>query len=246
MGTTGNKRIATANDPMGQAIYDYYHTGKAGKLRVMSSMFYEDEIPVPTLFRSFNDMPVQEQKAIELCRGRVLDVGAGSGCHSVVLRERGFDVVAIDISQLSVDVMTERGLNAMNVNYFDETFVEKFDTLLFAMNGIGIVGKVERLDLFFRAARRLLAPGGQLLLDSSDISYVFTDDDGSMDIDLAAGYYGEIDYKMRYKNISGEPFDWLYIDFDTLSMYAEEHGFRCEKCVDGEHYDYLARLVLNE
>lgn len=246
MGTTGNKRIATANDPMGQAIYDYYHTGKAGKLRVMSSMFYEDEIPVPTLFRSFNDMPVQEQKAIELCRGRVLDVGAGSGCHSVVLRERGFDVVAIDISQLSVDVMTERGLNAMNVNYFDETFVEKFDTLLFAMNGIGIVGKVERLDLFFRAARRLLAPGGQLLLDSSDISYVFTDDDGSMDIDLAAGYYGEIDYKMRYKNINGEPFDWLYIDFDTLSMYAEEHGFRCEKCVDGEHYDYLARLVLND
>ena len=245
MGTTGNKRIATANDPMGQAIYDYYHTGKAGKLRVMSSMFYEDEIPVPTLFRSFNDMPVQEQKAIELCRGRVLDVGAGSGCHSVVLKERGFDVVAIDISQLSVDVMTERGLNAMNVNYFDETFVEKFDTLLFA-NGIGIVGKVERLDLFFRAARRLLAPGGQLLLDSSDISYVFTDDDGSMDIDLAAGYYGEIDYKMRYKNINGEPFDWLYIDFDTLSMYAEEHGFRCEKCVDGEHYDYLARLVLND
>lgn len=246
MGTTGNKRIATANDPMGRAIYDYYHTGKAGKLRVMSSMFYEDEIPVPTLFRSFNDMPVQEQKAIELCRGRVLDVVAGSGCHSVVLRERGFDVVAIDISQLSVDVMTERGLNAMNVNYFDETFVEKFDTLLFAMNGIGIVGKVERLDLFFRAARRLLAPGGQLLLDSSDISYVFTDDDGSMDIDLTAGYYGEIDYKMRYKNINGEPFDWLYIDFDTLSMYAEEHGFRCEKCVDGEHYDYLARLVLND
>ena len=244
MGTTGNKRIATANDPMGQAIYDYYHTGKAGKLRVMSSMFYEDEIPVPTLFRSFNDMPMQEQKAIELCRGRVLDVGAGSGCHSVVLKERGFDVVAIDISQLSVDVMMERGLNAMNVNYFDETFVEKFDTLLFAMNGIGIVGKVERLDLFFRAARRLLAPGGQLLLDSSDISYVFTDDDGSMDIDLAAGYYGEVDFNMRYKNIKGESFDWLYIDFDTLSMYAEEHGLICEKCIDGEHYDYLARITL--
>ena len=233
-------------DPMGRAIFDYFHTRKASKLRVLSSMFYEDEIPVPTLFRSFDEMPVQEQKAIELCRGRVLDVGAGSGCHSVVLKERGLDVLAIDISQLSVDVMTERGLNAMNVNYFDETFVEKFDTLLFAMNGIGIVGKVERLDLFFRAARRLLAPGGQLLLDSSDISYVFTDDDGSMDIDLAAGYYGEIDYSMRYKNIKGEPFDWLYIDFETLSMYAEEHGFKCEKCVDGEHYDYLARLVLNE
>ncbi len=245
MNTTDNKRTNTLKDPMGQAIHDFYHTGKAAKLRVISSMFYEDEIPVKTLFRSFDNMPIQERKAIELCRGRVLDVGAGSGCHSIVLKERGHDVVAIDISQLSVDVMKERGVNALNVNFFDETFVEKFDTLLFAMNGIGIVGKVERLEMFFRSARRLLAPGGQLLLDSSDISYVFMDEDGSMDIDLAAGYFGEIDYTMRYKNIKGEPFDWLYIDFDTLSMYAEENGFKCEMCVEGEHYDYLARLTLN-
>ena len=229
---------------MGRAISDYFHTGKAGKLRVLSSMFYEDEIPVPTLFRTHDNMPIQERKAIELCRGRVLDVGAGSGCHSIILKERGMEVVAIDISELSIEVMKERGIDARNINFFDETFDEKFDTLLFAMNGIGIVGKVENLGDFFRSAKRLMAPGGQLLLDSSDIKYVFMDEDGGMDIDLAAGYYGEIDYKMRYKNITGEPFDWLYIDFDTLSMYAEEHGFNCEKCIDGEHYDYLARITL--
>ena len=227
---------------MGRAISDYFHTGKAGKLRVLSSMFYEDEIPVPTLFRTYDEMPVQERKALELCRGRILDVGAGSGCHSKVLMERGLEVVAIDISELSIEVMKERGIDARNINFFDETFCEKFDTILFAMNGIGIVGKVENLENFFRSAKRLLAPGGQLLLDSSDIKYIFMDEDGSMDIDLAAGYYGEIDYKMRYKNITGTPFDWLYIDFDTLQMYAEEHGFKCEKCIDGEHYDYLARI----
>ena len=229
---------------MGRAIYDYYHTKKASKLRVLSSMFYEDEIPVATLFRNFADMPIQEQRAIELCRGRVLDVGAGSGCHSIVIKERGLEVVAIDISELSVEVMKERGIDARNINFFDATFNEKFDTILLAMNGIGIVGKTERLPHFFRSIKRLLAPGGQVLLDSSDIRYVFMDEDGVMDIDLAAGYYGEIDYKMRYKNINGEPFDWLYIDFDTLSMYAEEHGFTCEKCIDGEHYDYLARITL--
>ena len=239
MQTTTNKE----KDPMGRAIYDYYHTQKAGKLRVFSSMFYEDEIPVSTLFRSFADMPIQEQKAIELCRGRVLDVGAGSGCHSIVIKERGLETVAIDISELSVEVMKERGIDARNINFFDETFNEKFDTILLAMNGIGIVGKTERLQEFFRSIKRLLAPSGQVLLDSSDIRYIFMDDEGVMDIDLAAGYYGEIDYKMRYKNITGEPFDWLYIDFDTLSMYAEEHGFSCEKCIDGEHYDYLARIM---
>ena len=230
-------------DPMGRAIFDYHTTGNAAKLRVFSSMFYEDEIPVPTLFRTFDEMPVQEKKAIELCNGRVLDVGAGSGCHSAVLMERGLEVVAIDISELSVEVMKQRGIDARLINFFDEKFTEKFDTILLAMNGIGITGKTNRLADFFRSAKRLLAPEGQILLDSSDIKYVFMNDDGSMDIDLAAGYYGEIDYKMRYKNITGKPFDWLYIDFDTLSMYAEEHGFTCEKCIDGEHYDYLARII---
>ncbi len=238
--------IAKEKDPMGHAIADYHRTGKAGKLRVLSSMFYEDEIPVPTLFRTFAQMPPQEQAAIELCRGSVLDVGAGAGCHSIELQKRGYQVLGIDISELSVQVMKERGLDARLVNFFDETFTDKFDTILLAMNGIGIVGKVENLPGFFRSAKRLLAPGGQILLDSSDIRYVFMNEDGSMDINLAAGYYGEVDYKMRYRDITGEPFDWLYIDFDTLSMYANESGFNCEKCIDGEHYDYLAKLTIKK
>ena len=241
-----NSTIAQEKDPMGRAIAEYYKTGKAGKLRVLSSMFYEDEIPVATLFRTYEEMPTLERTAMDLCKGRTLDVGAGAGCHSVVLKERGLDVMAIDISQLSVDVMKERGIDARNINFFDETFTEKFDTILLAMNGIGIVGKAENLCNFFRAARRLLAPDGQVLLDSSDIKYIFMDDDGSMEINLAAGYYGEVDYKMRYRSTTGEPFDWLYIDFDTLSMYAEEHGFTCEKCADGEHYDYLARITIKK
>ena len=237
-----NSTTIKAKDPMGRAIADYHAGGKIAKLRVFSSQFYEDEIPVATLFRSFDEMPVQEQEALRLCRGRVLDVGAGSGCHSVELMGRGLDVVAIDISELSVEVMKERGIDAHLVNFFDKTFDEKFDTVLMAMNGIGIVGKIERLPDFFMRVKQLLAPGGQLLLDSSDIRYVFENEDGSLDIDLAAGYYGELDYRMQYKGVKGEKFDWLYIDFDTLSMYAEQCGLVCEKCADGEHYDYLARL----
>lgn len=231
-------------DPMGRAIAEYHKTRKAGKLRVLSSMFYEDEIPVATLFRSYNEMPPLEQEAIKLCKGRVLDVGAGSGCHSLELMKRGHETVAIDISDLSVEVMLEREIDARAINFFDETFCEKFDTILMAMNGIGIVGKVENLPAFFKSAKRLLAPGGQLLLDSSDLRYIFMNDDGSMDINLAAGYYGEVDYKMRYRSTTGDRFDWLYIDFDTLSMYASEHGFNCEKCLDGKHYDFLARLTV--
>ena len=158
--------------------------------------------------------------------------------------ERGLEVVAIDISEPSVEVMKERGIDARIINFFDKTFDEKFDTILMAMNGIGIVGKIERLPEFFMRVKQLLTTEGQVLLDSSDIRYIFENEDGSLDIDLAAGYYGELDYRMQYRGIKGETFDWLYIDFETLSMYAEQCGLMCEKCIDGEHYDYLARLTV--
>ena len=238
------KVTENGKDPMGHAIAEYYEKGKAAKLRVFSSQFYEDEIPVKTLFRTYNEMPIVEQMAVDLSRGRVLDVGAGSGCHSLELKNRGMEVVAIDISELSVDVMKKRGIDARVINFFDTTFTEKFDTILMAMNGIGIIGKVDNLPNFFARIKELLADGGQLLLDSSDIKYVFENEDGSFDINLNGGYYGEIDFTMQYRSIKGEEFDWLYIDFDTLSMYAEKYGFKCEKCINGEHYDYLARLIL--
>lgn len=229
---------------MGQAIAEFHKKGHAVKLRVFSSMFYEDNIPVKTLFRNFANMPPLEQKMLGMAEGRVLDVGAGSGCHSLELMKMGREVVAIDISALSVEVMTDRGVDARQVDFFDETFAERFDTIIMAMNGIGIVGRVERLPEFFKRAKLLLNPGGRILLDLSDLKYVFENEDGSFDIDLAVGYYGEVDYAMKYRTVQGDSFDWLYLDFATLQMYANESGFKCEKVADGSHYDYLAMLTL--
>lgn len=236
--------LEEVKDPMGAAIQDYWKTGKAGRLRVFSSQFEEDEIPVNTLFRKEQEMPALEQTALRLADGRILDVGAGSGCHSLVLKEQGKEVLAIDVSPLSVQVMRERGLEARQVNVFDDRFMERFDTILMLMNGSGIIGKLANLEVFFNRMKLLLNPGGCILMDSSDLRYLFEDEDGSFMVDLAAGYYGEIDFRMQYRQVKGEVFDWLYIDFDTLSMYAAQYGFTAEKIQEGEHYDYLARLSL--
>lgn len=235
--------LAPEADPMGAAISDYHRTGRAARLRVLSSLFDEDELPVATLFRTFADMPLPERRALEACTGRVLDVGAGAGCHTLELQARGFEVTAIDVSPLSVGVMRERGVrDARQVDFFDPRFAENYDTVLMLMNGSGIVGRIERLPLFFRRLKLLLRPGGQVLMDSSDLRYVFEDEDGALDIDLNAGYYGEVDFWMRYKRTTGPVFDWLYVDFDTLAYHAAENGFEAERLVDGDHYDYLARL----
>ena len=229
-------------DPMGRAIADYWNNRKADRLRVFSPSFEEDEIPVETLFRDFEDMPEIEQKALDMAKGTILDVGAGSGCHSLVLQNRGLDVCAIDISPLSVETMKERGIkNVEERDFF--TLSGQFDTILMLMNGIGIVGSIERLPDFFRHIDMILAPGGQPLCDSSDISYVFEDEDGFLEYPETGHYYGEMSYTMQYKDTVGEPFPWLFIDSETLSQIAVQNGYTVEVVADGEHDDFLARIT---
>lgn len=232
-------------DPMGAAIADYYKNGRAGKLRVFSSQFDEDEIPVSQLFRTYDEMPALEQEALQLASGTILDCGAGSGCHALALQEMGKEVQAIDISPLSVEVMQQRGVKqAYCMNLFDENYLQKFDTILMLMNGSGIIGKLENMRPFFSKMKQHLNPGGCIYMDSSDLRYLFEDEDGSFLMDLAADYYGEIDYRMQYKQVKGDVFDWLYVDFQTLAYYATENGFKAELVKEGEHYDYLACLKL--
>ncbi len=232
---------------MGAAISDYYENGRAETLRVCSEMFDEDEIPIPYLFRTFDEMPPLEQRALEMAHGKVLDIGAGAGCHSLVLQQRGLDVTAVDISPLSCEVMTARGVkNVRCCDVMNAEGGERFDTILLLMNGIGMAGTVARLPLLLKRLKNLLAEGGQIITDSSDLKYIYEIEDGTFDIDLADGYYGEVDYQMIYRDTVGAPFDWLYVDFPLLQSVAQAEGLTCELLAEGEHYDYLAKLSLKK
>lgn len=229
-------------DPMGHAIADYHAMGRAARLRVLSLKFDEDEIPVPMLFRRFDEMPAIEQEALKVADGAILDVGAGAGCHSLALQAMEKRVTAIDISPLAVATMRQRGVHDVREQDFF-TLDGQFDTILMLMNGIGIVGTLSRMDAFFLQVDHLLAPGGQVLCDSSDLCFLYEDEDGIIDLTGVEGYYGEVTYQMQYKSIKGEHFPWLFIDPETLREQAAAHGYHCDILVRGEHYDYLARLT---
>lgn len=240
-----NAILSPNNDPMGTAIRDYNQQGKAARLRVLSSMFEEDEMPVAHLFRTLDKMPPLEQRALGMAQGRVLDVGAGAGCHALALQEQGMEVKAIDISPLSCEVMKKCGIKDVEcVNLFDQQLQGKYDTLLLLMNGTGIAGKLSGLPKLLNRLKELLEEGGQILIDSSDLKYIYENEDGSMDIDLNAPYYGEVDYQMVYKNIKGKPFDWLYTGPMLLASVGKQCGLKCQIIEQGEHYDYLAKLTL--
>ena len=231
-------------DVLGKALMDFQSGNYTEDIKTTSSLKEEDVLPIPYLFRSFEEMPLMEQKALECCTGKVLDVGCGAGSHSLYLQRNGFEVLAMDQSPGAVAVCRARGIKKVVHAEFLKYSEKRFDTILFLMNGIGISGTLKRLPEFLKHSKQLLNPNGQILLDSSDIIYMFEkENDGGYWVPGNTNYYGEVQFQMNYKNEKGPIFDWLYVDFDTLGVYAEKEGLHCQMIVEGDHYDYLARLT---
>ena len=231
-------------DLFGKAILDYQTANNPQDLITETSISDADEMSVKYLFRTFDEMPKIEQLALDMSRGTILDVGCGAGSHSLNLQNRNMTVTAIDISPNAITACKLRGiLNAKVTNINDVNCT--FDTILLLMNGAGMCGRLKNLRQFLRKLKSLLNPGGQILLDSSDIIYMFDEDtDGGKWIPSDNDYYGEVVFNISYKGEKEAPFDWMYIDYQTLENAALEIGFKCEMVSEGEHYDYLARLSI--
>jgi hypothetical protein len=232
------------NDPIGRAIADFYKNGKASDIKIQTN-YTEGELLSPAyFFRTENEMPEIDKTALKLCRGKVLDVGAAAGCHALVLQKKGLEVTALEKSKLAVAVMEKRGVKKVICSDIFHFHDKGFDTILLLMNGTGIGGTLEGLKKLLLHLRNLLSPNGQILIDSSDISYLFEENDGSVWIDLASdAYLGEMEYELKYKN-ECTTFNWLFTDFNTLTKIAEDIGLTGKKIVEGKHFDYLAQLKI--
>lgn len=230
------------NDPFGEAIRDYVEKEKAPDLKVNSNYTEDESIPISYLFRTEKGMPNLEREALKLCKGKILDIGAAAGCHTLLLQKKGFNVTALEISELAVEAMKKRGIQKVIHGDILSFSTKKYDTLLLLMNGTGIGGTIEGLKKLLLHLKSLLNEKGQILIDSSDIKYLFEEEDGSMWVDMAnPKYYGEMEYEISYKK-SMSKFNWLFVDFETLKKSCINLGLSCELVTEGDHYEYLARI----
>lgn len=232
---------------LGEALLDYHSGTYSEDITTyinINGTVEKDSLPLPYLFRNFEEMPTIEQKALQLSRGKILDIGAGAGSHALFLQNINKDVTALDISKGAIDVCISRGVKKTIHSDILEINNQKYDTILALMNGTGLAGKLSKLGPFLRHLSALLHNGGQILLDSSDIVYMYEDEEGDHWIPADMEYYGEVSFQMEYKNKKEPSFDWLYVDYNTLQRCANDHGLNCELIAQGNHYDYLARLTI--
>ncbi|MBB5437050.1 SAM-dependent methyltransferase [Pedobacter sp. AK017] len=230
-------------DVFGEALKDQFIKPPAETLWVHNSYDEPEEMPVDIYFRNENEMPELELKALDLCRGKVLDVGAGVGSHALILQKRGINVCGMDISAAAVSIMKQRGLKqAIEGNILTYRLPEgssKYDTLLFMMNGIGLTGSVAGLKSFLQEVKKLINEDGQLVFDSSDLSYLY------LEIPFPEkGYFGEVSFRYEYKSLKGNWFKWIYVDQQTLTELATQTGWHTDIIFEDDSDQYLARLTL--
>ena len=232
-------------DLFGKAILDFQTNNSPEDLITETTISEEDEMSVAYLFRDFFGMPKLEQQALLLSKGKVLDVGCGAGSHSLYLqKEKNLEVTAIDISEKAVEACRLRGISdVLKIDILEFNSIEKFDTILLLMNGTGIFGKLEYVSKYLQKLKSLLAENGQILIDSSDIIYMFDEDEDGGKWITGNAYYGELEFTISYKGEKEAPFPWLYMDYNTLQNAAVAYGLRCELVLEGDHFDYLARLT---
>lgn len=226
-------------DVFGKALMDYYKEQSMAPLILHNSYGEDEEMPVEVFFRTAEELPELEFIALSLCDGKVLDVGAGAGSHCLYLQDKGFDVTALEISPLACQVMKTRGVKKCIQSDIYRYHQEKFDTLLFLMNGIGLTETLAGLKQLLQHCKKILRKGGQLIFDSSNIAYIY--DDNPLPTEH---YYGEVRFQYEYKNEKGNAFGWLYIDQDTLIKTAQQDGWVVQILFEDEHGQYLVRLSL--
>lgn len=230
-------------DIIGTALLDYYHGNYSEDILTETNISEEDELPLPYLFRTFEEMPKIEQKALKSARRKTLDVGCGAGSHSLYLQEKGFDVIGIDTSKGAIEVCKLRGLlNAKNIDLL-QLKNEKFDTILLLMNGTGIFQNLENTCQYLQHLKSLLNTKGQILIDSSDLQYMYDSTEEGGILVPADRYYGELEFTMRYKGMESEPFEWLYLDDKIFKEICTENKLDFEVIARGDNFDYLARIT---
>jgi SAM-dependent methyltransferase len=231
--------------PYGLALKAYFHGQSAAQLTIRRDDGIEESMPVSQFFRSPTEFSAIEQAALERCRGSVLDVGAGSGVHSLAMQSKGITVTAVDISPLAVEIMVERGVRDVHCADILRFPGGPFDTILLLGHGVGMVEDLPGLDRFLTHARQLTGSGGQLLLHSLDVRQ--TEDPKHLayhEANLRAGrYVGEIRFQFEYEGHSGPYLSWLQVDLQTLREQAESTGWNCEMIMEPVGGEYLACLT---
>jgi cyclopropane fatty-acyl-phospholipid synthase-like methyltransferase len=224
------------DDVMGSAMENYFEKNDNTPIRVFINKSEEPEMYPSVFFRPYKNMLKYEKIALKNSTGKVLDLGCGAGCHSLYLQNKGFNVIAVEVSKKSANVALSQGVNKVINEDWRNLTLKNFDTVLVLMNGMGLAESPTELKLMFRKLKSLLSKTGSILIDSTDVTYAKAD--WPM---LDSEYFGKVQFELKYKGKT-QCFPWLFVDFETAVQTAKSVKLNVEVLERARNGHFLLRL----
>lgn len=238
--------MKNAHDAFGENLLAQYHGGIRISEFVERDDGYLDTGSDPgDYFSEYKDWHKGEQRAIGYAGGRVLDIGCGAGRHSLYLQQKGFDVTAIDSSPGAVKVCKLRGINkalVRPIEGLDKFGPGSFDTVLMMGNNFGLLGNRRKAKSLLKKLARITAPGGKIIAGSLD-PYKTTNPDHLLyhKRNRKLGRMaGQIRFRIRYKNVIGGWFDYLFVSQQEMQDILSETDWQVEKFIKSFGDTYFA------
>lgn len=238
-------RSTVSGDAFGAALLDAA-AGNRGLHFVERDDGLIEAMDASSYFAKQFHWPDAEARAIKGISGRVLDVGAGAGRHSLVLQNRGCDVVALDVSSGAIQVCQQRGVHHTFLGtVFDllDTAPEPFDALILMGNNLALLQSLAKAKGMFDAMRELLRPNGVVV--GTCLDPYLTDDPDHLayhESNRAAGRPpGQIRMRFRHRRIATEWFSILFLSPNELAELAARSGWEVIEVTEPDP-TYLAVL----
>jgi SAM-dependent methyltransferase len=196
-------------------------------------------------FLDYDQWSPLEKQAIELARGRVLDIGCGAGRHSLYLQQKGFDVTGIDNSPGAIEVCRLRGLKkaivrpAIEVGKFEPA---SFDTITMLGNNFGLMGGFEQGREILKDLYRITTADARIIAQS--INPYKTGNPQHLeyhDLNKKRGRMpGQLKMRVRFGKTIGAWFDYLFVSPEEMEDIIQGSNWRIEKFLEPEEARYIA------
>ncbi|MGH3018161.1 MAG: class I SAM-dependent methyltransferase [Gaiellaceae bacterium] len=230
--------LTDEEDAFGQLLLDHL----AGRTGEQPMLELDDGRSGPALgaewfFAEYPAWPEAERQVFDAVSGRVLDLGAGAGRHSLQAQAQGLDVVAIDISPGAVEVCRRRGVSdarLLSVAAVDDE-LGGFDSVLMMCGNFGLVGSADQARATLLHLRAMTASTGRIVFDSVD-PYVDVSDAeiAYQERNRTRGRLpGQVTIRIRYGERVTPWYDLLNLSVDELEQLIHGTGWRLTQVVDG-------------
>ena len=230
-------------DPFGQGLLAQFK-GRGVLEIVERDDGYIDAMNCGTYFSEYEDWPSVEKKAMDLVKGKVLDVGCGAGRHSLYLQNRGFDVTGIDISPLAIEVCKLRGLKKTKVVPIEDLDFApgSFDTVIMMGNNFGLFGNFKKAQRLLRKLHRMTSDDALIIADTRD-PYK-TDNPAHIEYHKAnkekGRMGGQVRIRVRFKKYVGKWFDYLMVSKEEMRGILKNTEWKIGEFIDSEGAEYIA------